>query len=124
MKPHPKTVDEYLALVESNEVRASLAQLREIIRDEVPQAEEMMSYGIPTYKLHGFLASFGAFKNHCSFFPGHTVADFTEQLKGFKTSKGTVQFPHTQPLPEGLVRAMLRARLAENKQAHDLSPHR
>ncbi|AIE87323.1 hypothetical protein OP10G_3955 [Fimbriimonas ginsengisoli Gsoil 348] len=49
-----------------------------------------------------------------SFFPGHTVADFTEELKGYKTAKGTVQFPHDKPLPEPLVRAMVRARMNEN----------
>lgn len=110
----PASVDEYLAQVPSEDARASLATLRAIIRDEIPEAEEVISYGIPTYKCNGFVASFGAFKNHCSFFPGHTVADFAQALKGYTVSKGTIQFPHDKPLPESLVRSILRARVTEN----------
>jgi uncharacterized protein YdhG (YjbR/CyaY superfamily) len=114
---HPKTVDAYLSGIESEAARTSLSKLRALIREEAPGAEEVISYGIPTYKLHGYVASFAAFKKHCSFFPGHTVRDFTEELKGYKLSKGTVQFPHGDPLPEQLVRAMIRARVAENLAA-------
>ncbi|MFX7874634.1 DUF1801 domain-containing protein, partial [Acinetobacter baumannii] len=84
-----------------------------VIREAAPEAEECISYGIPTYKFKGMVASFGAFKNHCSFFPGHTVRDFTSQLSGFKTLKGTIQFPHDKPLPDELVAQMIRARIAE-----------
>lgn len=110
----PASVDEYLARVSSDDARASLAKLRAIIRDAAPEAAEVIAYGIPTYKFHGMVCSFAAFKNHSSFFPGHTVADFVDALKGYKTSKSTVQFPHDQPLPESLVRAMVKARVAEN----------
>ena len=106
----PTTIDEYLAGVASADARNSLA----LIREEIPEGEESISYGVPTVKFHGFVASFAAFKNHCSFFPGHTVADFAEELKGYKTSKGTIQFPHDQPLPEALVKAIVRARVREN----------
>ena len=110
----PTSVDEYLTRVTSDEARDSLSRLRATIRDAIPEAEEVISYGIPTYKLGGFIASFAAFKNHCSFFPGHTVAEFEHALKGYKTSKGTIQFRHDKPLPESLVRAIIKARLAEN----------
>jgi len=110
----PKTVDEYLAGVSSDDARATLTALRALMLDIVPEAEEVISYGIPTYKLHGFVASFAAFKNHCSFFPGHTVADFADELKGYKTAKGTIRFPPDKPLPESLVRSMVKARVAEN----------
>src|SRR5437763_5777702 len=113
----PKRVDEYLAQVASPEARATLSKLRAIIRDEIPDAEEVISYGIPTYKSNGMVASFAAYKNHCSFFPGHTVRDFSEELKGYKTSKGGVQFKPEKPLPEQLVRAMVRARYEENAKA-------
>lgn len=109
----PTTVDEYLASIPSDEARGSLNKLRTIVKDEAPEAEEVISYGIPTYKLNGMLASFAAFKNHCSFFPGHTVRDFSEELKGFKTAKGTIQFTPDKPIPEHLVREILRARMAE-----------
>ena len=111
---HPSCVDEYLAQVPSDEARASLERLRSIILEEAPGAQELISYRIPTYKVNGFLVGFAAFKNHCSFFPGHTVADFTEELKGYKTSKGTIQFRPDKPLPESLVRSIVKARLAEN----------
>ena len=114
MRSQPISVDEYLAGVQSPQARASLEKLRSIIQSEVPEAQEVISYGIPTYKLNGFVCSFAAFKNHCSFFPGHTVRDFSEELKGYKTSKGTIQFAHDKPLPEKLVRSIVRARLAEN----------
>jgi len=110
----PQSVDEYLARVSPETARATLTRLRALIREAAPEAAEVIRYGIPTYKLNGFVASFAAFKNHCSFFPGHTVADFSEALEGYKTSKGTIQFPHDQPLPESLVRAIVKMRLAEN----------
>ncbi|MHB8637193.1 MAG: iron chaperone, partial [Fimbriimonadaceae bacterium] len=92
----------------------SLSKLRATIREVVPQADECISYGIPTYNCKGFIASFAAFKNHCSLFPGHTVADFSDRLKGYKTGKGTIQFPHDKPLPEELVREIVKTRMAEN----------
>ncbi len=109
-----KTVDEYLAQIESISARETLTRLRKIILDEVPQAEEKISYGIPTYRFHGHIASIAAFKKHCSFFPGHTVRDFGEDLKGYKTSKGTIQFAHDHHMPEELVREILKARVTEN----------
>ena len=111
----PKNVDDYLAAVSSDEARESLIHLRETIRKAIPEAEEVIAYGIPTYKLHGHVTSFAAYKKHCSFFPGHTVADFSEQLKGHKVLKGTVQFPHDCPLPDELVIAMVKTRAAENQ---------
>lgn len=112
----PATVDEYLNHVSSDAARETLQRLRTIIQSEIPQAEEVISYGIPTYKLHGMVVSFGAFKNHCSLFPGHTVDDFVEELKGYKTSRGTIQFPQDQMMPESLVRAIVRKRAEENAQ--------
>lgn len=108
------TVDDYLSKVASEEAVATLKRLRAIIRDEAPEAEEVISYGIPMYKCKGMVIGFAAFKNHCSLFPGHTVRDFSEELKGYKTAKGTIQFPHDKPPPEALVRAIVKARLEEN----------
>lgn len=111
---HASTVNDYLAAIASDEARAALTRLRAIIRAEVPKAAETISYGIPTYKLDGFVVSIAAFKNHCSFFPGHTVAEFADELKEYKISKGTIQFSPDRPIPEALVRAILKARLAES----------
>ena len=115
----PTTIDEYLAGVASDEARAALTQLRAIVRDEIPGVVETVSYGVPTFKFAGTMVSFAAFKNHCSFFPGHTVSEFTDDLKGYKTTTGTIQFQPDNPLPEAFVRAILRARgatgLAKNQ---------
>ena len=113
----PATVDEYMARVTPDDARKTLAILRGWIREAVPEADELISYGIPSYKFHGYVASIAAFKNHCSFFPGHTVADFATELSGYKVSKGTVQFPHDKPLSEALVKAIVRARADENLAA-------
>lgn len=110
-----KSVDDYLAAIASQEVRACLLHLRQLIRKEIPAAEETISYGIPSYKLNGYVVGFAAFKNHCSFFPGATVADFAEQLNGYKISKGTIQFTPDRPIPDELIRAIVRARVAENR---------
>lgn len=112
----PKSIDEYLASVPSDDARSALENLRRIILDVVPDAEEIISYQIPAYKFHGILVGFAAFKNHCSFFPfsGHTVKDFQKQLKEFKTSKATIQFTPSDPLPEDLVRLIVNKRVAEN----------
>ncbi len=109
-----ENIDQYLAEVTTDKARDALVRLRQIIRDEVPEAEECISYGMPMVKFHGMVAGFAAFTKHCSFFPGHTVADFEDQLKAYKTSKGTVQFSPNSPLPESLIRAIVRARADEN----------
>ena len=83
-------VDAYIAAVPSESARASLSFLRSVILDAVPGIEEVIKYGIPTYQSNGFVASIAAYKNHCSFFPGHTVVDFAEELKGYRLAKGTV----------------------------------
>jgi uncharacterized protein YdhG (YjbR/CyaY superfamily) len=109
-----KTVDEYLNAVEDPNSKAALAKMRDLIRKSLPEGEEVISYGIPTYKFFGMVASFAAFKDHCSFFPGHTVSDFAEDLKDFKTSKGTIHFTPDHPIPDDLIVAMIQYRAAEN----------
>ncbi len=108
------SVDDYLDKVEWDEGREALVKLRAILQSALPQAQEVISYGMPMYKQHGMVVGFAAFKSHCSLFPGGTVPDFAEKLKHFKTSKGTIQFHPSKPLPEALVREIAAARLAEN----------
>jgi len=81
------------------------------------EATEAISYGIPAFKYNGPLVWFAAFSNHCSLFPGASVIKaFKNELKGYKTSKGTIHFPVEKPLPAGLVKKMVKARLAEKTQ--------
>ena len=114
MKPPVASVDLYIDAIESDESRNALIRLRDIIRDEVPEAKEVISYGMPMYMFHGMVAGIAAYKKHCSYYPGHTVADFVSELRSYKLSKGTIQFLPKSPLPEDLVRRMVRARADEN----------
>jgi uncharacterized protein YdhG (YjbR/CyaY superfamily) len=113
----PKTVDEYLASV-SEPARTSLNKIRAVIRSAAPpEATEGISYGIPTFKYKGMLASFAAFSNHCSLFPGAgPTIEFKDQLKNFQTSKGTIRFAPDKPLPTTLVKKLVQSRIAENKR--------
>jgi uncharacterized protein YdhG (YjbR/CyaY superfamily) len=111
-----KSVDEYLACV-PEPARSTLEQVRAAIRSVVPaKATEAISYGIPTFKYNGPLVWFAAFSNHCSLFPSASVINaFKEELKEYKISKGTIQFPVDKPLPDALVKKMVKMRLAASK---------
>jgi uncharacterized protein YdhG (YjbR/CyaY superfamily) len=111
----PKTIDEYLASLGDNE-RKALDKLRRAVKAAAPEAEECISYGIPAFRLDGMLVGFGASARHCSFFlmSGSTVEDHKELLKNYDTSKGTIRFPAARPLPQALVKKLVKARLAEN----------
>ena len=115
----PKSVDEYLAGI-PEPARSSLNKIRAAIRSAVPaEATETISYGIPAFKDKRVLVWFAAFSNHCSLFPTASVIEtFKNELKGFSTSKGTVQFPMDKPLPTALIKKLVEARVAqrENKK--------
>jgi len=113
-KGAPKTVKEYLAGV-PEPARSSLNKIRAAIRSAAPrEATEIISYGIPAFKHKGVLVWFAAFSDHCSLFPTASVIEkFKNELKGFATSKGTIQFPTDKPLPAALVKKMVKARVAQ-----------
>jgi uncharacterized protein YdhG (YjbR/CyaY superfamily) len=113
--PVAKSVEQWLARVEPRQ-RAALEKLRGQIRAVAPGAEEVISYGQPTFKLHGHLVAFGAFAKHLSFFPMNSVviADHADALKGFVTSKGTIQFTPEKPIPATVVKKIVKARIAQN----------
>jgi uncharacterized protein YdhG (YjbR/CyaY superfamily) len=111
-------VDAYLAKV-LEPARTTLEKLRETIRAVVPpETTEALSYGIPAFRYKGGLVGYAAFKNHCSFFPmqASLIDEMKDELKGYRTSKGTLQFPLDKPLPATLVKKMVRARIAENER--------
>ena|ERR1039457_778720 len=112
----PKNIDEYLAGV-PEPARSTLNKIRAAIRSAVPQeATETISYRIPAFKYKGVLVWFAAFSDHCSLFPtASVVAAFKNELKGFSTSKGTIQFPTDKPLPTALVKKLVKARVAQNE---------
>ena len=110
-----RAVDEYLSTV-PHEMRATLERLRHTIREAAPNAEEVISYQMPAFRDNGMLVYYAAFSDHCSLFLGSvaTQRKFTTELKPFATGKGTLQFTPEKPLPVGLVKRMVRARVAEN----------
>ncbi len=112
-----RTVDDYLDAVEPDEAQQALRDLRKWIREAAPDATERISYGIPTFSQHGMVASFAAFKNHCSLFPGGVVGQFVDRLQGFELAKGTVRFQPDRPLPKRLVQDIVEARLKANLAA-------
>ena len=98
--------------------RTTLEKVRAMIGSVVPkEATEKISYGMPSFQYKGGLVAYGAFKDHCSFFPmsGRLVEEFADQLKSYKTSKGTIQFPADKPLPAALVKSMVKALIAQNE---------
>ena len=110
-----QTVDDYLATL-PEDARATLEKLRKTIKAAAPKATEGISYQMPMFKHHGMLVGFAAFKDHCSFFPGaKPVATFKDELKDYKTSKGTIRFPIGKPLPAALVKKIVKARIEENE---------
>jgi uncharacterized protein YdhG (YjbR/CyaY superfamily) len=110
-----KSVDEYLAGV-SQPARSTLQKIRATIRSLAPPgATEVISYGIPMFKYKGMLMGFAAFTDHCSLFPGAIVEEFKDELKDYRTSKGTIQFPVDKPPPTTLIRKIVKARVAQNE---------
>ncbi len=120
------SVDEYIAL-HPGPVRKGLELLRKTIKTTAPEAEEMISYQMPAYKLNGMLAFFSAAKNHYGFYPtpGPILA-FREKLKLYKTSKGAIQFPLDKPIPVKLVAEIVKWKAKENhsKEIKTKSPKR
>jgi len=114
MPAKPKTIDDYLARVSATQ-RAALEKLRRDIKAAVPAAEECISYDIPGYRLGSrLLVSFGAAKNHCAFYPGaHPIRAHENQLAAYDLAKGTIRFPADKPLSAGLVKKLVKTRIAE-----------
>ena len=114
----PKDVDEYLAGV-PEPARRNLKTMRAAVQSAVPaEASEAISYRIPAVKYKGeVLVWFAAFSDHCSLFPTASVVEkFKHELRGFTTSKGTIHFPMDKPLPIGLIKKLVKARVAQHER--------
>ena len=113
-----KTVDAYMANL-PEPARSTLQHMRAVIQSVVPsETTEVISYGIPMFKFRGMLVGYAAFRNHCSLFPtgSGVIEKFAKELKAYSTNKGTIRFPADQPLPDALLRKIVKARVAENRE--------
>ena len=108
------SIDEYIKTFPPD-VQKILERLRHTIRKAVPEAEEVISYQMPAFKLKGNLVYFAAFKKHIGFFPTASgVAAFKKELSDYATSPGTVQFPLDKPIPYDLITKIVLFRKKEN----------
>jgi uncharacterized protein YdhG (YjbR/CyaY superfamily) len=108
-------IDKYI-LQFPEDVQEILKKIRELIKENAPEAEESMSYGMPGYKLNKKpLVYFAAYKNHIGFYAtptGHN--EFKEELSNYKQGKGSVQFPINTPIPYKLIERIVKFRVKEN----------
>jgi uncharacterized protein YdhG (YjbR/CyaY superfamily) len=99
-------------------VQEILQNLRELVKNNAPQAEELFSYGMPAYKTNKIpLVYFAAFKNHIGFYAtpsGHS--EFKNELSKYKQGKGSVQFPFNNPIPYKLIERIVQFRVTENNK--------
>ena len=107
-----REVDQYLAALDEPK-RGTLGRLRKTILEIVPEAEQGISYGMPAFRLNGkVIAGFAAFKNHLSYLPhsGSVLPELADDLVGYVTSKGALQFSVDKPLPKALVKKLIAVR--------------
>ena len=107
------------------ELRSEFENLRSIILKHAPDAEEGMSYGMPSLKYHGMLTYYACHTHHFAIYPmANAIVVFKDQLAEFETSKGTIKFFHGKPLPKKLIADIVKFRVKENKEKFDLKKKR
>jgi uncharacterized protein len=114
-------VDEYIATA-PKEAQVKLREVRAVIKSAVPQAEEGISWGVPFYKYHGFLAGFATFKKHVSFGLAFVLHDDDRKMleeEGYTTGTKTVQIKFDQKVPSTVISQMLKARAKINESKSD-----
>ena len=110
----PQTIDEYIAGF-SPEIQSILEKIRQTIRAAAPDAEEKISYQMPTFFLKGNLVHFAAYKHHIGFYPAPSgIEEFKAEFARYKSSKGAVQFPLDEKVPWDLIGRVVRFRVEEN----------
>ncbi|WP_410220069.1 iron chaperone [Pedobacter sp.] len=111
----PQNVDEYIATFPAD-IQKLLQEIRTFIQGLLPaETIQVISYGIPTFKLNGNVIHFAGYANHIGLYPGAAaIVHFAEELKNYKTLKGTIQFPITEPFPKSLVKKIVLFCLQQN----------
>lgn len=108
------SIDDYIATF-PEDIQAVLQEMRAIIKAAAPDAQEKISYQMPTFALKGNLVHFAAWKNHIGFYPAASGMEaFEDELSGYERSKGSVHFPLDQPLPRDLITRMVQHNVTEN----------
>jgi uncharacterized protein YdhG (YjbR/CyaY superfamily) len=111
-----RTIDEYIGSFPKH-VQERLESIRKLIAKLAPDAQEKISYQMPTFYLNGNLVHFACFQNHIGFYPTpHGISEFQEELSKYKNGKGSVQFPHNEPLPMKLIERMVKYRTDKNRK--------
>jgi uncharacterized protein YdhG (YjbR/CyaY superfamily) len=111
-----KSVDEYLSVFPAS-TKAVLHEMRNTIKKAAPQAEEVISYNMPAYKLNGILVYFAGYENHIGFYPTASGTEaFKQEFSVYKNSKGAVQFPIDKPLPLALIIKVVKFRINQTQQ--------
>ena len=114
MDGKPSSTDEYLAAL-AGDKRAALQELRDVIHAAAPGAGEDFSYGMPMFRLDGKpLIWYAAWERHYGLYPigAAMLQAYAADVEGYETSKGTIRFPASRPLPLDLVRKLVQARIA------------
>jgi len=119
-QPAPSNIDEYIASF-PNDVQEILQEIRMTIRKAAPDAEETISYQMPTFNLKGsYLVYFAAYKNHIGLYPAPIgIAEFEEEMSVYGAGKGTVKFPLDKPIPFDLISRIVKFRAKENLKRAD-----
>jgi len=112
----PRNIDEYIAGF-PKDVQKSLEKIRRTIRKAAPDAEETISYQMPTFTLRGNLVYFAAYKKHIGLYPApRGIEKFKKELSAYKGSKGTVRFPLDEPIPFELISRIVKFRVKDNME--------
>jgi uncharacterized protein YdhG (YjbR/CyaY superfamily) len=122
MRTAAKDIDEYVSLQPEN-VRPTLIQLRNTIKNAVPEAEELISYQMPAFRFHGMLVWFATFKKHYTiFFPGRVLQEFKDELKPYELirSGAGIKIPLEEPIPGLLISKVIKLRAKENLEKQQL----
>jgi uncharacterized protein YdhG (YjbR/CyaY superfamily) len=118
-----RSIDEYIAMFPAD-IQAKLETVRATIREAAPDAEERISYQMPTFYLKGNLVHFAALKSHIGFYPTPSgIEAFADESSQYKSTKGAMQFPIDQPLPLELISRIVKFRVAENQSRATARKH-
>ena len=124
MQAKAANVDEYISRF-PEATQKHLNDVRNAIRKAAPKAEELISYQMPAYKFHGVLVYFAGYQNHIGFYPTATgISNFKKEISGYKSAKGSVQFPLDRPMPVPLIKKIIAFKVKDNLEREAAKLHK